>query len=150
MAALKVTSALCLSLLVMTLLLAPSKSILRQKDLNFKHIKDFTRQCYRTRLIVFKKITRLIACKLPDSFLVANEINKLYLLMISFILTFLLSFAGCGNKEACDEWLSDTYRMLLLCSSKTCNKHCINEGATRGKCGFLIFRSFCFCTKECD
>ena len=51
------------------------------------------------------------------------------------------------SKEACDEWSSDTYRMLLLCSSKTCNKHCIDEGATRGKCGFLIFRPFCFCTK---
>ncbi|KAG2630710.1 hypothetical protein PVAP13_3KG536400 [Panicum virgatum] len=55
-----------------------------------------------------------------------------------------------GRKEACDEWLSDTYHMLLLCSSRICNEHCIGEGATRGKCGLLIVRSFCFCTKECD
>jgi hypothetical protein len=61
-----------------------------------------------------------------------------------------LSFAVFGRKEACDEWLSDTYRMLLLCSSRICNEHCIGEGATRGKCGLLIVRSFCFCTKECD
>ncbi|KAG2622104.1 hypothetical protein PVAP13_3NG284000 [Panicum virgatum] len=55
-----------------------------------------------------------------------------------------------GRKEVCDEWLSDTYHMLLLCSSRICNEHCIGEGATRGKCGLLIVRSFCFCTKECD
>ncbi|KAF0924444.1 hypothetical protein E2562_010105 [Oryza meyeriana var. granulata] len=55
-----------------------------------------------------------------------------------------------GNKEVCEEWTSDTYRMLVLCSSKKCNQYCVSEGATRGKCGFLIVRSFCYCTKECD
>ncbi|KXG23982.1 hypothetical protein SORBI_3008G167400 [Sorghum bicolor] len=71
-------------------------------------------------------------------------------LCLSLLVMTLLLDPSCGNKEPCDEWSSDTYRMLLLCSSKTCSKHCISEGATRGKCGFLIFRSFCFCTKECD
>uniref|UniRef100_A0A0D9XMT1 Knottin scorpion toxin-like domain-containing protein n=1 Tax=Leersia perrieri TaxID=77586 RepID=A0A0D9XMT1_9ORYZ len=56
---------------------------------------------------------------------------------------------GCGN-EVCEEWLSDTYRMLVMCSSEKCNQLCVSEGATRGRCGFLIVRSFCYCTKECD
>ena len=68
--------------------------------------------------------------------------------MTTFLFPF--PFAVFGRKEVCDEWLSDTYHMLLLCSSRICNEHCIGEGATRGKCGLLIVRSFCFCTKECD
>ncbi|CAN6338954.1 unnamed protein product [Urochloa humidicola] len=39
--------------------------------------------------------------------------------------------ADFGTKEACDEWLSDTYHILLLCSSRICNEHCISEGTTR-------------------
>ncbi|RCV19561.1 hypothetical protein SEVIR_3G413900v4 [Setaria viridis] len=69
---------------------------------------------------------------------------------LTMLLMALLLAPSCGSKEVCDEWLSDTYRMLLLCSSYICNEHCIGEGATRGKCGLLFVRSFCFCTKECD
>ncbi|CAL4890989.1 unnamed protein product [Urochloa decumbens] len=55
------------------------------------------------------------------------------LLLMAFLLAPIF-----GSKEVCDEWPSDTYHMLLLCSSRICNEHCIGEGATRGKCGLLI------------
>ncbi|CAL4897789.1 unnamed protein product [Urochloa decumbens] len=71
-------------------------------------------------------------------------------LCFTLLLMALILAPTFGSKEVCDEWASDTYHMLLLCSSRICNEHCIGEGATRGKCGLLIIRSFCFCTKECD
>ncbi|PUZ70220.1 hypothetical protein GQ55_2G209100 [Panicum hallii var. hallii] len=71
-------------------------------------------------------------------------------LCLTLLLMVLLVTPIFGRKEACDERLSDTYHMLLLCSSRICNEHFIGEGATRGKCGLPIIRSFRFCTKECD
>ncbi|KAF8655605.1 hypothetical protein HU200_008484 [Digitaria exilis] len=71
-------------------------------------------------------------------------------LCLTLLLMALLLAPIFGRKEVCDEWLSETYHMLLLCSSKICNEHCIGEGGTRGKCGLFTIRSFCFCTKECD
>ncbi|KAL6622639.1 hypothetical protein ACP70R_018603 [Stipagrostis hirtigluma subsp. patula] len=69
--------------------------------------------------------------------------------VLCILLMALLLAPSCG-KDVCYEWPSNTYKMLLLCSNKKCNRNCIDEGATSGKCGLFIVRSFCFCTKECD
>ncbi|KAJ1266353.1 hypothetical protein BS78_08G144500 [Paspalum vaginatum] len=50
-----------------------------------------------------------------------------------FTLLFMaLILAPSRAGEACDQWLSDTYRMLFLCSSKICNEHCIAERGAPG------------------
>ncbi|WVZ91219.1 hypothetical protein U9M48_037422 [Paspalum notatum var. saurae] len=82
----------------------------------------------------------------PQSMAVVKVSSAFGLTLLLMALLLAPSRAG----EACDQWLSDTYRMLFLCSTKICNEHCIGEGGTRGECGFLIARSFCFCTKECN
>lgn len=83
MAAVKVLSALFLSLLSMAPLLAPVRPSADKESSITQHIERSTRQCQRTWLIVSKK-TRLIACELYDCLFVINEI-KLQLLMVIYI-----------------------------------------------------------------
>ncbi|PUZ67886.1 hypothetical protein GQ55_3G470400 [Panicum hallii var. hallii] len=61
-----------------------------------------------------------------------------------------MSICRLQTKKCCGRKVARDNRILLPCSSQTCNRHCIIEGATRAKCGLLIVRSFFFCTKECD
>uniref|UniRef100_J3MZL0 Knottins-like domain-containing protein n=1 Tax=Oryza brachyantha TaxID=4533 RepID=J3MZL0_ORYBR len=72
----------------------------------------------------------------------------LCLLLLLFMPLFVIP--SYGKMDVCEEWTRDIYRMLFLCSSEKCNQYCVTEGATRGRCGFLIVRSFCYCSKECD
>ncbi|EAZ45500.1 hypothetical protein OsJ_30157 [Oryza sativa Japonica Group] len=66
------------------------------------------------------------------------EAAKVQLFLCLLLLLFMPIFfaPSCGNKEVCEEWTSDMYRMLFLCRSTRCNQYCVSEGATRGRCGF--------------
>ena len=103
---------------------------------NTKRCRDIT----KFRLLMLRAATidaNLLGVRMHSMIREANIDANLYLVCV-------LTFAGCGTKEGWEEWLSDSYWILLLCSSKTCNEH------TSEACCFLIFRSFSFYTKKCD